>query len=684
MRRASAASPRSPRSSSSPSPRRPPPSCSRSSRRCSTRRCWWPRARRPTSTRSAGLDWARGVLAQDARTSAPSTRLDEGWAQPIAGLPVERALVAGAIADEQGKFNLNNLVDGNAKSDADIADLQAPARVPRALDPQLADAVVDWIDRRRRPRERARAPKTPTTSSLRTALPRGQRAAWCRSRSSTACAASTRRAVAKLRPYVTALPERTTVNVNTAPRSVLAALLPEVPPRQGRRARGRAAREALPRPRPRSSAGRRRRRASAVRRPRREERLLLGARPGRAGRRAARHRRAGAARAERRARRRLAPPALLMKLRIFLPAAERLDADDALRVDALRRARQLLREGTSPLAEIPRADDVEAVLPAARVLFARLKLPKRERRHDPRAAALRRRGPPARRSRAHPRRGRRHATRRARPSSRSSIATGCRRCSTRSRARACARARAWLRKRAARRRPRRLARRPGGPRAACSSTTTAWAPRSTATPRRPPARAAPRARRGRGARRPPARRFACTREGGEPLPDLARWSAETGVAFAPGTQWEVLARGQPAARLRSTCCRASSPPRSARSRCALPRAAAGARRVDRRAAARLHRLRRVAPRSASAPRSRRGARRSSAPPSPRRRWSSIPSCRWRATWPSSSARAASRPSDDFLAQPDARRARVAGAGEVDRVRQRQARGARDERARRPR
>ena len=33
----------------------------------------------------------------------------------------------------------------------------------------------------------------------------------------------------------------------------------------------------------------------------------------------------------------------------------------------------------------------------------------------------------------------------------------------------------------------------------------------------------------------------------EPLPDLGAWSAETGVAFAPGTQWETLAAGQPAA-----------------------------------------------------------------------------------------------------------------------------------------
>jgi hypothetical protein len=68
---------------------------------------------------SAGLDWARGVLVQDGRASQ-SDSLDEGWARPIVGLPVERAVVAGGIADEQGKFNLNNLVDRGRRSEADI------------------------------------------------------------------------------------------------------------------------------------------------------------------------------------------------------------------------------------------------------------------------------------------------------------------------------------------------------------------------------------------------------------------------------------------------------------------------------------------------------------------------------------------------------------------------------------
>jgi general secretion pathway protein L len=35
-------------------------------------------------------------------------------------------------------------------------------------------------------------------------------------------------------------------------------------------------------------------------------------------------------------------------------------------------------------------------------------------------------------------------------------------------------------------------------------------------------------------------------EGDTALPDLAPWSVESGVAFSPGTQWESLSRGEPA------------------------------------------------------------------------------------------------------------------------------------------
>ena len=169
----------------------------------------------------AGIDWARGVLDQDRQASAIDT-LAEGWAQPIAGLPVERAVVAGDIADEQVKLNLNDLVQGSARSDADV---RAFGRLLSGLglSPELAEAVLDWIDADQdlagpggaedsyylalaRP---YRAPNAPMTQVEELYRIRGFDAA----------------SVAKVKPFVTALPARTTVNLNTASDRVIAAVL---------------------------------------------------------------------------------------------------------------------------------------------------------------------------------------------------------------------------------------------------------------------------------------------------------------------------------------------------------------------------------------------------------------------------------------------------------------------------
>jgi general secretion pathway protein L len=65
-----------------------------------------------------------------------------------------------------------------------------------------------------------------------------------------------------------------------------------------------------------------------------------------------------------------------MKLRIFLPPIERPDASVRFPWKLFDGRNELRREDVSLLADIPRAEEIEAVLPAERVLFARLKLPK--------------------------------------------------------------------------------------------------------------------------------------------------------------------------------------------------------------------------------------------------------------------------------------------------------------------
>lgn len=176
----------------------------------------------------AGLDWARGVLAQDGKDPSVDS-LAEPWAQPMAGLPVERAVVSGFIVDEQGKLNLNNLVRGDAKSEPDIAVFRRLLS-GLGLAEELAEAVVDWID-----------------GNADLAGPGGAEDAYYLSLSRPYRAANQAmqqveelyrvrgfdaKAVERLRPHVTALPRPTLVNANTAGAPLLAALLPQVPREQ--------------------------------------------------------------------------------------------------------------------------------------------------------------------------------------------------------------------------------------------------------------------------------------------------------------------------------------------------------------------------------------------------------------------------------------------------------------------
>ena len=65
-----------------------------------------------------------------------------------------------------------------------------------------------------------------------------------------------------------------------------------------------------------------------------------------------------------------------MKLRIFLPPVERPDSGTSFPWTLMDDSGNVLREDISTLDRAPRADVHEAFVPASRVLFARLKLPK--------------------------------------------------------------------------------------------------------------------------------------------------------------------------------------------------------------------------------------------------------------------------------------------------------------------
>jgi general secretion pathway protein K len=60
--------------------------------------------------------------------------------------PIDTAVATGLLRDAQSKFNINNLIDSNGKRRN--ADVQIFVRLLNILklDPELANAVVDWLD----------------------------------------------------------------------------------------------------------------------------------------------------------------------------------------------------------------------------------------------------------------------------------------------------------------------------------------------------------------------------------------------------------------------------------------------------------------------------------------------------------------------------------------------------------
>jgi general secretion pathway protein K len=168
-------------------------------------------------------DYARNVLEWDiTRNGSTTDTLGEDWAQEVA-VPVEGAMLTGSMEDMQGRINLNSLFDDKGKPNAVMVKRFQRLLKLLNLEPEIADAVLDWIDSDIDPRPingaeddyymlqtpPYRAANTRMSSSSELVLVKGVDYA----------------AYQALAPFVTALPEITTaINVNTAPATVLATL----------------------------------------------------------------------------------------------------------------------------------------------------------------------------------------------------------------------------------------------------------------------------------------------------------------------------------------------------------------------------------------------------------------------------------------------------------------------------
>jgi len=171
---------------------------------------------------AGALDWARLILREDAR-SGSATTLNDPWATPLAEARLSsflaadkahtddgpEAFLSGAIADAQSRYNLRNLVDDTGKViPAEAAGLQRLFESV-GVSPDLATRITSGLRGALSPAGSEDRPASPPL------MPRTvSQLTWL-----GVDAASLRR----LAPYVVILPVRTPVNLNTAPREVIAA-----------------------------------------------------------------------------------------------------------------------------------------------------------------------------------------------------------------------------------------------------------------------------------------------------------------------------------------------------------------------------------------------------------------------------------------------------------------------------
>jgi general secretion pathway protein K len=168
----------------------------------------------------AGIDWSRAVLSDDRRISTVD-HLGEPWALKLPAMPVDNGKLEGFLEDQHGKFNLNNLVT-NGKVNADQLLHFQRLLTLLGLPISLADKLVDWIDT-----DNQEMPAGAEDSYYLMQQP----AYFSANRplvdvTELAQVAGFDIGVReKLRPFVSALPRFTAINVNTASPEVLAAII---------------------------------------------------------------------------------------------------------------------------------------------------------------------------------------------------------------------------------------------------------------------------------------------------------------------------------------------------------------------------------------------------------------------------------------------------------------------------
>lgn len=176
---------------------------------------------------NGALDWARLILREDGRTQNSMDHLGEPWAVPLAEarlstfLAADRentddsveAFLSGQIEDAQSRYNVRNVVNSEGKRDLKEVDTLKQLFEMVQANPELADRLAAAIQL-----ALATSPADLKDGGENVPLMPQQT-------SQLRWLGMPPDVLEKLKPYITVLPEPTPINVNTAPREVIAAVL---------------------------------------------------------------------------------------------------------------------------------------------------------------------------------------------------------------------------------------------------------------------------------------------------------------------------------------------------------------------------------------------------------------------------------------------------------------------------
>lgn len=165
--------------------------------------------------------WVAAILRQDL-SETETDHLGEIWASDLPPLPIDGGDVFGRVEDLQGRFNVNNLI--GTGGDVDEATLEQFQRLLASLelDPRLAGIIADWLD----PDLDAAFPDGAEDPIYTGMTPPYRSANQLLSSIGELAAVDGMSKIVfdTLEPHITALPGRTSINVNTATPFVLQSL----------------------------------------------------------------------------------------------------------------------------------------------------------------------------------------------------------------------------------------------------------------------------------------------------------------------------------------------------------------------------------------------------------------------------------------------------------------------------